>query len=63
MIESTKKKVEAMLQKLPDDCTIEDIQYNLYVLGKIRQGLQIADTQGVLQQEEVEGLLNKWLIE
>jgi hypothetical protein len=32
-------------------------------LGKIRQGLQVADRQGVLQQAEVEGLLNKWLIE
>lgn len=60
---STKKKVESMLRKLPDDCTIEDIQYHLYVLGKVRQGLQAADTEGVLQQAEVEGLLSKWLIE
>ncbi|BAQ61199.1 prevent host death protein [Geminocystis sp. NIES-3708] len=52
-----------MLRKLPDDCTIEDIQYHLYVLGKVRQGLQFADTEGVLQQAEVEGLLSKWLIE
>lgn len=62
-MDSPKEKVQSMLRKLPDDCTIEDIQYHLYVLGKIRQGLQIADTQGVLQQAEVEGLLNKWLIE
>ena len=60
---STKQKVESMLRKLPDDCTIEDIQYHLYVLGKVRQGLQIADAEGILQQREVEGLLNKWLIE
>ncbi len=62
-MDSPKEKVQSMLRKLPDDCTIEDIQYHLYVLGKIRQGLQIADTQGVLQQAEVQGLLNKWLIE
>lgn len=60
---STKKTVELMLQKLPDDCTIEDIQYHLYVLGKVRQGLQVADTEGVLPQAEVERLLSKWLIE
>lgn len=60
---SPKEKVESMLRKLPDDCTIEDIQYHLYVLGKIRQGLQIADTEGVLPQKQVKGLLNKWLIE
>ena len=62
-MDSNKAKVQSMLKKLPDDCTIEDIQYHLYVLGKIRQGLQLADTKGVLQQAEVEGLLNKWLIE
>jgi hypothetical protein len=60
---STKQTVESMLRKLPNDCTIEDIQYHLYVLGKVYQGLQVADTEGVLQQVEVEGLLNKWLIE
>jgi len=60
---STKEKVESMLRKLPNDCTIEDIQYHLYVLGKIRQSLQVVDREGVLQQAEVEGLLSKWLIE
>lgn len=63
MMNSPKEQVELMLRKLPDDCTIEDIQYHLYVLGKVRQGLQVADTEGVLQQAEVEGLFNKWLIE
>jgi hypothetical protein len=63
MISSTKEKVKLMLKRLPDDCTIEDIQYHLYVLGKVRQGLQVADSEGVLQQAEVEGLFNKWLIE
>ena len=62
-MDSTKENVQSMLNNLPDDCTIEDIQYHLYVMGKIRQGLQIADTKGVLKQAEVEGLLNKWLIE
>jgi len=60
---STKEKVESMLRKLPNDCTIEDIQYHLYVLGKVRQGLQVADREGVLPQEQVQGLLSKWLIE
>jgi hypothetical protein len=60
---NTKEKVASMLRKLPEDCTIEDIQYHLYVMEKVRQGLEIADTQGILKQEEVEGILSKWLIE
>ena len=58
----TKEKVESMLQKLPDDCSIEDVQYHLYVLQKVRQGLEVANTKGTLSQAEVESLLSKWLI-
>ncbi|MGK7877145.1 MAG: hypothetical protein AB4426_28775 [Xenococcaceae cyanobacterium] len=59
---TTKHYVESMLSKLPDDCSIEDIQYHLYVIEKVRQGLEVADTKVTLTQEEVEGLLSKWLI-
>ena len=58
-----KEKIQSILNQLPDDCSIEDIQYHLYVLEKIRQGLQVAEREPILQQEEVEGLLSKWLIE
>lgn len=58
-----KQKIESILNQLPEDCSIEDIQYHLYVLEKIRLGLKVADTQNRLKQEEVEGLLSKWLIE
>lgn len=58
-----KQKIKSILNQLPDDCSIEDIQYHLYVLEKVRHGLQVADTDNRLTQEEVEGLLSKWLIE
>jgi hypothetical protein len=60
---TTKQTVESMLTDLPEDCSIEDIQYHLYVLGKVRQGLQVADTETTVRQDEVEDLLGKWLIE
>lgn len=58
---SAKDNVESLLRKLPDDCTLEDIQYHLYVLEKIQRGLEVADTQGTLTQEEVEQRLSKWI--
>ena len=58
-----KDKLQFILNQLPDNCSIEDIQYHLYVLEKVDQGLQVADTQSTLIQEEVEGILSKWLIE
>jgi len=58
---TAKEEVESLLNKLPDDCSLEDIQYHLYVLEKVRHGLEVADNQGTLTQEEVEGQLGKWL--
>jgi stage III sporulation protein SpoIIIAA len=37
---TTKQDVRALLDRLPDDSTIEDIQYHLHVLMKIRRGQQ-----------------------
>ena len=56
---TTKHEVESLL-KTSDDCTIEDIQYHLYVIDKIRKGIEVAETQGTLSQEEVEIPLNRW---
>ena len=60
---TAKEEVEALLSKLPDDCSIEDIQYHLYVIEKVRKGLDSADSEGTLSQEEVERRLGKWLTE
>ena len=58
---TAKTEVKSLLSKLPDDCTLEDIQYHLYVLEKIKHGLEAVDTQGVLSQKEVERRLRKWI--
>jgi hypothetical protein len=39
---------------------MEDIQYHLYVIEKIKRSIHLADTQGELTQEEVERRLVKW---
>jgi hypothetical protein len=59
---TTKEKVQSLLKQLPDDCSIEDIQYHLYVIEKVSRGLEVADTEGAITQEEAEERLNKWLI-
>ncbi|BAY57597.1 hypothetical protein Q2T42_04355 [Leptolyngbya boryana CZ1] len=57
-----KEAISSLLTQLPDDCTLEDIQYHLYVLTKVQQGLEAAKTQGTVSQELAEQHLNKWLI-
>jgi hypothetical protein len=58
---TAKEQVETLLSKLPDDCTLEDIQYHLYVIEKVRHGLDAAGTQGTVSQDEAERQLDKWL--
>src|SRR5258705_13984925 len=60
---TAKHDVELLLNKLPDNSSVEDIQYHLYVFDKVRRGLEDARVQGVLSQEDVESRLAKWLSE
>ncbi len=60
---SDKQQVESLLRKLPDSCSLEDIQYHLYVLEKVRKGLNSVAEQGAIPHDEVEMRLKKWLTE
>jgi len=53
-METVKEKVGNLLTRLPDDCSLEDVQYHLYVLQKIERGLKDAQEGRVYTQEEVE---------
>jgi hypothetical protein len=60
IVNTTKDEIQSLLQKLPDDCTFEDVQYHLYVIEKIRKGIERAESEGAISQEEVERRLAKW---
>jgi len=60
-METAKQQVEKILATLPEDSSLEDIQYHLYVRQKIEQGLADADAGKVLSHAEVERRLAKWL--
>lgn len=60
---SVKQEVASLLERLPEDCSLEDIQYHLYVIEKVRNGLARADAEGVIEQDEAEARLAKWIIE
>jgi len=59
---TAKQEIRSLLDKLPDDCTFEDVQYHLYVVEKIRRGIQRAENEGTIPQEEVERRLGKWTL-
>jgi hypothetical protein len=58
---TTKQQVRKVLEKLPDNCTLEDVQYELYVIQKIRTRSKMADAGKFVSQEDAEKRMNKWL--
>lgn len=58
---TTKEEVRRLLDQLPEDVSLEDIQYQLYVRQKIQQGLQNVREGKVLSHQEVEERMSRWL--
>jgi predicted transcriptional regulator len=58
---TVKQEVQNLLSDLPDTSTLEEIQYHLYAIAKIRNGIAAAEQLGVVSQDEVEGEILQWL--
>jgi hypothetical protein len=59
----TKQTVQQILDRLPDDCTIDDVLYHLYVVRSVERGLAEADAGKTISHEQVvEHLRKKWLV-
>ena len=59
----TKDAVRALLERLPDDCTIEDVLYHLYVLQEVEQGrADIAAGHTIPHSQVADELRRKWLL-
>lgn len=63
IMNSPKAEVASMLEALSEDVSFEDIQYHLYVLEKIKRGLDRVETQGAVPHEEAKKRLHKWLVD
>lgn len=57
---TAKQEIESLLKTLPENCTLEDVQYHLYVIEKVQRGLEVADRQGAIGQKDAEERLGKW---
>jgi len=40
---TTKERVQEVLDRLPDDCSLDEVLYNLYVLQTVDRGLADAE--------------------
>ena len=60
-MKTAKDEVRELLDNLPDDASLEDIQYHLYVRQKIQRGLAAAEQGQTIPHDEVVRRMSRWL--
>lgn len=56
-----KQEAQQMIQNLPENCTYEDIQYHLYVVEKIKNGIDRAQKGEMSSHKDAKVRMDKWL--
>ena len=59
--ENIKDQIISFIKTLPDDITLEDIMYHLYVREKIFRGIKDADEGKKVSNEKAKEIIEKWL--
>jgi hypothetical protein len=60
---TTKDQVRALLDRLPEDCTLDDVQYHLYVVQAVANGDADEKAGRLISHEQVASeLRRKWLL-
>ena len=55
--------VRALLDRLPDDCSLDDVLYHLYVIQAIAEGQTDSNAGRTMSHQEVAAALRrKWLL-
>ena len=60
---TNKEIVQALLQRIPDDTSLQDIAYKLEFLAAIQQGVTELDNGQYVTAEDIERDLTAWLTE
>lgn len=60
---TAKEEIRKMLDTLPDNATWEDVQYSIYVRERVERARLEADQQKLIDQEEIESRMKRWLNE
>jgi predicted transcriptional regulator len=61
MSATLKQAVIAMIERLPDDATVDDIMAELFFRQKVDEGLRQLDAGEGIEHEEAKRRLGKWL--
>ena len=58
---SAKQTVRSVLKAMPDDCTLEDVQYQLYLRQRLEKSRVAVAQERIVPHDEVKKRLAKWV--
>ena len=58
---TAKQDARKILDDLPEEASLEDIQYHLYVLQRVERGREDVEAGRVVPRDEVERRMARWL--
>lgn len=58
---TAKETVQQILEGLPDDATMDDIQYRIHVRKKLEDSMRAAEEGRLVDHDEVSRKMAKWL--
>lgn len=61
MSQSTKAEVIELIQRMPDEATLEEIMAELYFRSKVDEGLAELDAGEGIDDDEARKKLSRWL--
>lgn len=56
-----KEEAIKLIKQMSDECSLEDIMYELYFKQKVEKGLKELDEDRVLEHDSAKKRLGKWL--
>jgi predicted transcriptional regulator len=59
-MKSLKNEALAAISSLPDDTSVDEIMYRLYVIDKVRKGQEAAAEGKTITAEELEKEISSW---
>lgn len=55
-----KDEVIEAIRKLPDNCSVDDIMYEVYFITQVIEGVKEADTGKLIDHEKIKSDVKSW---
>lgn len=60
-MQNIKQSAIDLIRKMPENCSIEDIQYELYAKSKIEAGLEDINNGKTISEQDMDKEIDTWL--